>query len=131
MVLLLAIINIIHNILGQPYPPTNLTIEVDGLNLVVLWSEPVSLHGEQLSYVIIIRLKQERTQVVVNNTRYYVVNEISSMRDCAEVEFTVFTRSSPFEILSATGAGGKKHSHKYGVITNILYSKIYFLEIND
>ena len=69
----------------------------------------MSLHGEQLSYVIIIRLKQERTQVIVNNTRYYVVNEISSMRDCAEVEFTVFTRSSPFEILSATGTGGKKH----------------------
>ena len=70
----------------------------------------MSLHGEELSYVIFMRLNQERTRVIVNRTRYSVVNELlSDMQDCAEVEFTVFSQSSHFEILSATGIRGKGH----------------------
>ena len=79
---------------AEPYPPSNLDIKVDGLNLVAEWTEPFSLEGEQLSYVISITNRGTRMHEEVNATmsRYIFTKPISEL-DCTEYEFRVYSRN--------------------------------------
>ena len=79
---------------AEPYPPTDLVIEVDGLNLVATWTEPFSLEGEELSYFISIRNIDTGAGKEVNATMpSYVFTEPIGERDCAVYGFTVFSRN--------------------------------------
>jgi hypothetical protein len=71
---------------------------VDGLSLVATWSEPFSLEGEELSYVVFITgngnlMKDD--DISVNETDYkYVFSEPVGEMDCAEhIIFTVFSEN--------------------------------------
>ena len=80
---------------AEPHSPSNLDIAVDGLNLVATWTEPFSLDGEEISYVISITnmatgSSEEHT---VNETRF-IFSRAASQRDCQEYEFTVFSQNS-------------------------------------
>ena len=80
---------------AEPNPPGDLNITVEGLSLVATWSEPFSLQGEELSYVITITNTDSGVQdeVAINTTRY-VLSEPIGERDCAEYQFTVFSKNS-------------------------------------
>ena len=80
---------------GEPAPPPSVSVDADGLSLVATWSEPFSLTGEQLSYVVSITNIATRAQeeVAVNTTRF-ILSEPIGERDCAEYQFTVFSRNS-------------------------------------
>ena len=83
------------NISGEPNPPSDASVRPDGARLVATWSEPFSLEGEQLSYVIFITntVTGAQKEVTVNTTRY-VLSEPIGERDCAEYQFTVFSKNS-------------------------------------
>ena len=68
---------------------------MDGLSLVATWSEPFSLEGEELSYVIFITGSGNLMQDDVNETDYeYVFSEPIGVMDCAQyVMFTVFSEN--------------------------------------
>ena len=63
--------------------------------LVATWSEPFSLEGEELSYVVSITntVTGAQKEVTVNTTRY-VLSEPIGERDCAEYQFTIFSKNS-------------------------------------
>ena len=83
------------NISGEPAPPPSVTVDADGLSLVATWSEPFSLKGEQLSYVVSITNTATRAQEEFNvSTTRFVLSEPIGERDCAEYQFTVFSRNS-------------------------------------
>ena len=65
------------------------------MNLVATWSEPFSLEGEELSYIVSIMnvVTGDQKEVTVNTTNY-VLSEVMGERDCAEYHFTVFSRNS-------------------------------------
>ena len=88
--------------IAEPNPPTGLTIDVDGLDLVVTWDEPFSLVGEDLCYIITIMNRGNvlQEEVTVNTTRF-VLSELIGERDCAEYVFTVFSRNGFSKSLSA------------------------------
>ena len=71
---------------------------MDVLSLVATWSEPFSLQGEELSYVIFIagsgNLLQD-DEVSVNESEYeYVFSESIEEMDCAQyIIFTVFSEN--------------------------------------
>ena len=80
---------------AEPNPPVDLSIDVDGLNLVAAWNEPFSLEGEAVSYMIFITNKASGVQYVVKtNMTTYVLSEPIEERDCAEYMFTVFSNNS-------------------------------------
>lgn len=80
---------------GEPAPPPSVSVDADGLSLVATWSEPFSLKGEQLSYVVSITNTATRAQEEVNvSTTRFVLSEPIGERDCAEYQFTVFSRNS-------------------------------------
>ena len=71
---------------------------MDGLSLVATWSEPFSLEGEELSYVIFITSSGNLIQddeISVNETEYeYVFSEPNEEMDCAQyIMFTVFSEN--------------------------------------
>jgi hypothetical protein len=72
---------------------------VDGLSFVATWSEPPSLEGEELSYVIFITGNSNLIQdgeVSINETEYeYVFSEPAGEMDCAAqyIMFTVFSEN--------------------------------------
>ena len=80
--------------IGEPNPPTDINVEQNGMNLVATWSEPFSLEGEQLSYIVSIMnvVTGDQKEVTVNTTNY-VLSEVMGERDCAEYHFTVFSRN--------------------------------------
>ena len=88
--------------IAEPNPPTGLTIDVDGLDLVVTWDEPFSLVGEDLCYIITIMNRGNvlQEEVTVNTTRF-VLSEPIGERDCAEYVFTVFSRNGFSKSLNA------------------------------
>ena len=64
---------------------------------MVVWSEPFSLKGEELSYIITITNTANRVQeeAVVNSTIYtFSIDEPIRERDCAEYMFTIFSNNS-------------------------------------
>ena len=67
---------------------------MDGLSLVSTWSEPFSLQGEELSYVIFITGNSDLIQddeVTVNETEYEFFSE---PMDCTQyIMFTVFSEN--------------------------------------
>ena len=82
---------------AEPNPPVDLNITVEGLILVVFWSKPFSLEGEELSYIITITNKANGVQeeAVVNSTIYtFSINEPIRERDCEVYMFTVFSNNS-------------------------------------
>ena len=84
--------------IAEPNPPANLNITANGLNLMATWSEPFSLEGEKLSYVVSItntaRLSGVQTKITVNTSRYVLTEPIAiGDRDCAEYQFTVFSKN--------------------------------------
>ena len=80
---------------GEPAPPPSVSVDADGLSLVATWSEPFSLKGEQLSYVVSITNTATRAQEEVNvSTTRFVLSEPIGERDCAEYQFTVFSMNS-------------------------------------
>ena len=93
---------------AKPYPPSNLEIEVDGLNLVVKWTEPFSLEGEHLFYVILITNTGTRMHEEVNATmsRYIFTKPINEL-DCAEYEFRVYSRNDYSK--STNASSGRKN----------------------
>ena len=85
-------------LVAEPNPPVNLSITVDGLSLVATWSEPFSLEGEQLSYIIFITSSSDLIQdaeVSVNESQYeYVFSESIEGMDCTQyIMFTVFSEN--------------------------------------
>ena len=79
---------------AEPNPPFGLNTAVDGLNLVLTWREPFSLEGEELSYVVSITntVSSDKEEVTVNTSRYALTEPIGE-RDCAEYQFTVFSKN--------------------------------------
>lgn len=79
---------------GPPYPPYNLIILENGLSLVATWNKPFSLRGENLSYVISITNLDGGmvNEVIVNTTNYTLVKQ-DGQDDCAEYQFTVFSKN--------------------------------------
>ena len=69
---------------------------MDGLSLVATWSEPFSLQGEELSYVIFITGSGNLMQnFSVNETEYeYFFSEPIEEMDCIQyIMFTVFSEN--------------------------------------
>ena len=71
---------------------------MDGLSLVVTWSESFSLQGEELSYVIFITGSDKlirNDEVNVNETEYkYVFSEPVGEMDCTQyIMFTAFSEN--------------------------------------
>ena len=81
---------------------------MDDLNLVATWTEPFSLEGEELTYIISITNLDNGVseEFTINMTRYILQNPIGS-RDCSEYEITVFSRNNYSR--SDTGVSGRKH----------------------
>ena len=81
--------------IAEPNPPTGLSLDVDGLALVATWTEPFSLEGEDLSYVITSMNRGNVVEdgVTVNTTRY-ILSEPVGERDCSEYVFTIFSENS-------------------------------------
>ena len=79
---------------AEPNPPFGLNTAVDGLNLVLTWREPFSLEGEELSYVVSITntVSSDMEEVSVNTSRYVLTEPIGE-RDCAEYQFTLFSKN--------------------------------------
>ena len=90
-------VNIATNPTGEPNPPFNISIKPGGTNLVAMWSEPFSLEGEELSYVVCITNTASgvRKEVTVN-TSTYVLTEPLQERNCEEYRFTVFSKNDYF-----------------------------------
>ena len=84
----------LYQIVGEPYPPYDLTISVHGLTLVATWSEPFSLRGEELSYVIsITNFDSGMVKEVIVNTTNYTLTKQDGEQDCAVYQFTVFSKN--------------------------------------
>ncbi len=85
-------------IVGEPYPPYDLTILVNGLSLVAMWSEPFTLRGEELSYVItitpldLVAIGGMVEEVIVNATNYTLTRQ-NGQHDCVEYQFTVYSKN--------------------------------------
>ena len=80
------------------------------MSLIVTWTEPFSLEGEDISYVVFISNRKSRVvqEVYVHSTRY-VFNELESfgaVRNCAEYDFTVFSKN--LYSLSLNGVSGRR-----------------------
>ena len=80
-----------YNFSGEPNPLHDVSVYADGFTLVASWDEPFSLEGEELSYVVYITntATGAQTEVNVTTTRFVLLE-----RDCAEYEFTVFSKNS-------------------------------------
>ena len=83
-------------IVGEPYLPSDLTILVNGLNLVAMWNQPFALRGEELSYVITIAplnlIGGTVKEVIVNSTNYTLTKQ-DEQRDCIQYQFTVYSKN--------------------------------------
>ena len=82
------------NISGEPYPPSDVSVRPDGTRLVATWGEPFSIEGEELFYEVSITktVTGAQKEVTVNTTRY-VLSEPIGERDCAEYQFSVFSKN--------------------------------------
>ena len=78
----------------MPYPPSELNVSVDGLNLVATWTEPFSLEGEDITYNVFITntVTHAYKETVVNVTTYALTESLGE-RDRAEYRFTIFSRN--------------------------------------
>ena len=87
------------------------------------WSEPFSLQGEELSYVITVTntASEIQDEVTVNTTRY-VLSEPIGERDCAEYQFTVFSKND--YSISMTSVDGWKNIPMGTVIIQIISIKM-------
>ena len=93
---------------GEPNPPHDISVDADGLTLVASWDEPFSLEGEELSYAVSITNTATGAQREVNvTTTRYVLHEPIGERDCAEYEFTVFSKNNYSK--SRNGVTGRDH----------------------
>ena len=95
------------NNIAEPNPPVDLSITVEGLILVAIWSKPFSLEGEELSYIITIAntFNGVQEEATVYSTKYaFSVDEPIRERDCAVYIFTVFSNNSYSK--SITGVSG-------------------------
>ena len=69
-------------------------IFVGGLTLVATWSEPFSLRGEELSYVVsITNIDVGMVKEVFVNTANYTLTKQDGQQDCALYQFTVFSKN--------------------------------------
>ena len=75
-------------IAAKPYPPYDLIINVKGLSLVARWSEPFSLQGEELSYIISINGMDEG--VTVNMANY----TLTGLQDCTLYQVTIYSKNA-------------------------------------
>ena len=83
-------------ITGEPFPPYDLTIVADSLSLVAMWSEPFSLEGEELSYVISITNPAGgmAKEVIVNTANYILtMQDDFGQGNCAPYLFTIFSKN--------------------------------------
>ena len=93
---------------AEPYPPTNLVLVANGLILEATWTEPFSIKGEELSYVVsITNTETGGRREVTTNTPSYVLAEPIGQRDCALHEFIVFSRNDFSK--SSNGISGRRH----------------------
>lgn len=81
--------------IAEPNPPVDMNITVEELSLIATWNEPFTLEGEELLYIVTITNTASGVQeeVTVNTTRYAFSKSFGE-RDCAEYQFTVFSRNS-------------------------------------
>ena len=79
---------------AEPHSPSNLNIKADGRNLVISWTKPFSLEGEELSYVISITniATGSIEEITLNMTRYDFEQPTDS-HDCVEYQFAVFSKN--------------------------------------
>ena len=68
---------------------------MDGLNLDVTWTEPFSLQGEEIYYVVSITnmATRENREFNVNTTSYVLSEPFGDQRNCEEYEFSIFSRN--------------------------------------
>ena len=102
---------------------------MDGLNLVATWTEPFSLDGEEISYIITVANIDSKTvsvEYMINVTRFVFTQPVGGHgRDCKELIFTVFSRND-FSNSIAT-VKGTKHipSGKIFKHNNVFHICIY------
>ena len=82
---------------------------MNGLNLVATWSEPFSLEGEELSYEISVTNLDSRirNEEIFVSTASYTLTKHDDERDCAEYEFTVFSKNGYSK--SSNAVSGREH----------------------
>ena len=94
---------------------------MNGLNLVATWSEPFSLEGEELSYEISVTNLDSRirSEEIFVSTASYTLTKHDDERDCAEYEFTVFSKNGYSKSINAVSgreyfpAGDNNLSYTY------------------
>ena len=79
---------------------------MDGLNLVATWTEPFSLEGEEISYVITVSNSgANMDEVTVDTPTYVFTGPTTGPRDCAEYTFSIFSKNNFSK--SVTGLSGR------------------------
>ena len=91
---------------AEPFPPSNPVVDVDGLNLVVTWTEPFSIQGEEIYYVVSITnmATRENREFNVNTTSYVLSEPFGDQRNCEKYEFSVFSRNGFSKSMSGISA---------------------------
>ena len=106
---------------------------MDGLNLVATWTEPFSLEGEEISYVVTVTNIDSKTvsvEYMINVTRFVFTQPVGGHgRNCKEFVFTVFSRNDfSNSITTVKGAkhipSGKKFKHN-----NVFHICVYLINI--
>ena len=93
---------------AEPHPPSNLVLEVDGLNLVATWTEPFSLEGEEISYVVTVTNKDSgaaAVSITLNETTYFFMKPFGA-HNCEGYLFTVFSRNNFSQSITAVNETG-------------------------
>lgn len=81
---------------------------MDGLTLVAAWSEPFSIRGEELSYVVsITNIDVGMVNEVIVNTTNYTLTKQDGQHDCAEYQFTVFSKNGYSRSINAVSGREK------------------------
>ena len=68
---------------------------MDGLNLVATWTEPFSLEGEEIFYIVSVTNKDTGStavNVTLNETTYIFMKPLGA-KNCEEYLFTVFSKN--------------------------------------
>ena len=107
---------------AEPYPPSNLKLDVDGSTLVATWTEPFSLEGVEISYVLSVTntVTGANQTIVVNITNYTFTNSFSGgVSDCTEYSFKVYSRNDYSD--SESGIREKKAIPTGNNVTNLPY----------
>ena len=103
-------------ITGEPYPPHDLNIIVKDLSLVATWSEPFSLQGEELSYVISISGVDD--EITVNMANYTLTKQAGE-NDCTQYQFTVYSKNAFSKSINGISRRENFPAGTYTYITHI------------